>query len=115
MKFLKLLPVSLGLIIIIAAFSIVYGFIAHGSFTMRYVFNANFLVGIILIAVGIVIMFIPTIFSLWKEKLLDHSTYVEKSYDSREYRQQKARMILWLGLFNIVLTGLIQLLLSVII
>ena len=104
----------MGSIIVIAAFSIVYGFIAHGSFTLRYIFNANFLAGIILVAAGIVLMFIPTIFSLWKEKLLDHSTYVEKSYDSREYRQQKARMILWLGLFNLILTGLIQLLLSLI-
>ena len=112
MTALKLLLISLCLIFIIAALSIVYGFILHGGFTLRYIFNANFLVGVLLIAAGIVIMFLPNTLAI-KTKLFDHSTMVEKSYDSRENRQQKARLILWLGLIHIVLTGSIQLLLSV--
>jgi len=111
---LKLLLISLCLIIIIAALSIIYGFIVHGVFTLRYIFNANFLVGVLMIAAGIVIMFLPNTLAI-RTKLFDHSTMVEKSYDSRENRQQKARMILWLGIITVVLTGLIQLLLSVII
>jgi len=115
LSFLKLIPVSLCSIVIIAIFSIIFGFIAQGGFTLRYVFNANFLTAVIIIVFGIVIMLFPTILTMLKDKLVDSSTYIEKSYDKREDRQGKARIVLWLGIYNMVFTGLIQLLLSVII
>jgi len=114
-KFLRLTLVSLCFIVVVALLSLVYGFIAHGVFTLRYIFDANFLAASILIVIGIALMFFPTILTMLNDKLLDRSTYVEKSHDKRENRQQKARMILWIGLFCMILTGLIQLLLSVII
>ena len=115
MKYIKLIPVSLGIIIVVAALSIVYGFIVHGLFTVRYIFGANFLAAIVFISAGIALMLAPSFFALRKDNLLDHSTYAQRSYDSREARQKKARMVLWLGLITVVLTGLIQLLLSIII
>jgi len=114
-SFLKLIPISLCSIVVIAIFSIIYGLIAHGGFTLRYVFNGNFLAAAIIIVFGIVIMLFPTILTMLRDKLVDSSTYVEKSYDKREDRQGKARIVLWLGIYNMLLTGLIQLLLSVII
>jgi len=115
-KYIKLIPVSFISIAVIAVLSIGYGFIAHGVFTLRYVFPVNFFIGMILIPSGILMMFIPSVYSSKKsQKLLDSSTFVERSFDDREKRQKKARMILWLGLFNMIFTGLIQLLLSVII
>jgi hypothetical protein len=113
--YLKLLLVSLCFILIVAALSIVYGFIAHSAFTLRYVFNANFAVAAVLIAVGIVLFFIPSSFVDKGSRLLDRSTLVERSFDSRERRQQNAGLILWLGIYNTLLAGLIQILLSVII
>ena len=114
-KYLKLLFVSSCLIVIIAILSIVYGFVAHRSFTLQYVFNANFAVGFIALIAGIVIMFLPSTIFFKDNKSIDRFNYVEHSFESREKRQQIARMILWLGLFIMVLAGLIQLLLAQII
>jgi len=113
-KFLKLALISLCIIIVVAIFSIIYGFIAHGVFTLRYIFNANFLAGAVLIAIAIVIMFLPSAFISAGKSWLERSSFLERSYDDREKRQQIARIILWLGLFCFIFTGLIQLLLSVV-
>ena len=114
-KILKLIPISLGLMIILAALSVVYGFIAHGVFTLRYVFDVNFFAGTILIAIGIILMFLPSAFLTAGRTWLERSSFLERSYDSREVRQNKARMILWFGIITLVLASLIQLLLSLII
>jgi len=114
-KILKLLLASLGLIIVLALLSIIYGFIAHSVFTLRYVFIVNFFAGAVLIAIGILLMFLPSAFLLAGKTWLERSAFLERSYDSREVRQKKARLILWFGLVTMVLTGLIQLLLSVVI
>ena len=113
-KFLKLALISLCIIIVVAILSIIYGFIAHGIFTLRYIFDANFLAGAVLMAIGVLVMFAPSAFLMAGKTWLEKSSFLERSYDNREKRQQIARMILWLGLFCMILTGLIQLFLSVI-
>ena len=107
--------VSLCVIVIVAVLSIVYGLIAHRAFTVDYVFDANFFAGFAMIVCGIVIMFLPSFLFTKASNPLDRFTYVERSFESREKRQQIARVVLWLGLFITVLTGLIQLLLSLVI
>ena len=102
-------------IVIVAIASIIYGLIAHRLFTLRYVFNANFIVAAVVILSGIVVMFIPSALVVKGSRLLDRSTFVERSFNTREIRQHRARGILWVGIFNTLLTGLIQLLLSLII
>ena len=114
-KVLKLIPVSFGLIIAVALLSIIYGFIAHGVFTLRYIFDANFMVGAIITAAGVLVMFAPSAVFLAGKSWLERSSFLERTYDSREHRQGIARMLLWLGMITMVLAGLIQLLLSVII
>ena len=112
---LKLMLVSLGLIVTVAVISIVYGFIAHRVFTLRYIFNANFMIGAIITAIGVLVMFAPSAVFIAGKSWLEKSTFLERSYDTREYRQNIARMLLWLGMITMVITGLIQLLLSVIV
>jgi len=114
-KYLKLLFVSMCLIVIIAILSIVYDLIVHRSITFRYIFSANFFAGIFVMAAGIVIMFLPSAIFFKDNKSMDRFNYVEHSFDNREKRQQIARIILWLGLYIVVFTGLIQLLLSFVI
>ena len=115
-KYYKLLLTSLCFIMIIALLSIVYGLIVHQIFTLRYIFGANFLLGAIVILTGLVILFVPSVLVKKGRKLLDdHSTHIERSFEEREQRQHKAREIIWVGIFNIVLSGLIQVLLSMII
>jgi len=87
--------------------SVIYGLIAYRLFTFQYFFIANFSVAAVLITGGIILHFIPS-FTFMKSKLLDHSTYVERSFDSRDNRQKKARLILWWGIYNILITGLIE-------
>jgi flagellar basal body-associated protein FliL len=114
-RFLKLLLVSLIFIVAVAVLSIIYGLIAHGVFTMRYVFEANFLVAILLITGGVVVMFLPSSFMLRKDRLVDGSTFIERAFEDRENRQQKARVVLWVGLLNLFFAGMIQLILSIVI
>lgn len=114
-KYIKLLIMSLCAIFVVAGLSIIYGFIAHRAFTLRYIFDANFYIGIIVMILGIVVMFLPSFLFTKNSKSLDRFTYVERSFKNREARQSKARTLLWLGLFIMILAGLIQMLLSVII
>ena len=111
-KYLKLLFVSMCLIVIVAILSIVYELIVLRSFTLQFIFDANFFTGFILILCGVVIMFLPSVVFTKASSSLERFTHVERSFDNREKRQQIARVILWLGLFITILTGLIQLLLS---
>ena len=114
-KYLKLLLLSFCIIVAVAGLSLIYGAIAHGIFTLRYVFDANFIVGSIIILVGIIIMFLPTTVFTKTGNALEKFTLMERSFINRESKQKKARVVLWLGLFIVVLAGLIQILLSVII
>ena len=114
-KYLKVFFVSLCSIVIIAVVSIVYGLIKYSSFTLHYIFDANFFAGFILLVAGVVIMFLPSAIFTKDGNLLEQVTLIERSLDNREKKQQIARIILWLGLFIVVLTGLIQLLLSAVI
>ena len=113
--YLKLLFISLCFIVVVAACSIVYGFIAHGFFTLRYVFEANFLIGAIIILAAIVLMFLPSTLLTKTGQMLDRFMLMQRSFDNRENRQRKARIILWFGFFVVLLSGLIQILLSFII
>lgn len=113
--YFKLIPVSVCSILLIAALGVVYGFIAHRFFTLRYIFNANFLFAAVLMLVSIVIMFLPSVVFTKIGNVLDRFSYLERSFDNRESRQRKARVVLWLGLYNMIFAGLIQILLSLII
>lgn len=113
--YLLLIPISLGLIIAVAALSLFYGFLAHNMLTLRYIFPFNFIVAAALIAIGVALNFVPAAFLSKGSKFLDHSTFVGRSFETRENRQRNARAVLWMGIYSFLLTGLIQILLSLII
>jgi len=110
--YLKLLLVAVCFVVVVAVCSIVYGFIAHRVFTLRYIFEANFLVGVVLIVIGIVLTFLPSAVFTRTGKTTDRFTLVQRSFDSREKRQSKARLVLWFGIFVVLLAGLAEILLS---
>ena len=113
--YIKLIPVSFVFILLVAALSIVYGFIAHRMFTVRYIFDANYLIAAVLIAIGIVTMFLPSVLVTKIGSYLDRFNLVQRSFDNRDNRQRNARVLLWIGIYNMVFAGLIQLVLSLII
>ena len=110
-KYLKLVPVSFLCITVVAVFSLVYEIIAHRNLSMRYIYDANFFVGVVLIATGLVYMMIPSSMLKKDDKMFDHSTFVERSFRARHERQQRAMKMLMVGMINIVITGVIQIIL----
>ena len=110
-KYVKLVRVSVLCISVVAALSLIYEVIAHREIFMRYIYDANFFVGVVLIATGIVYMMVPSSMLRKDDKMFDHSTFVERSFKARQNRQQKAMNILVVGILNILITGVIQIIL----
>ena len=111
--FLRILLLSLMFILIAALLSIVHGFFSDNEWVFSNVFTWNFLLGGFFIVVGFVKLVIPVRI---KDKLIDHTTFVERYLgDQHKAKQEKSYTFLYLGLQIIIITGLVQLLLSVII
>ena len=111
--FVKNIITSLQLILGTAVLAVCYGAIRWRVLTFMYVFNANFIVGAFIICIALVLLIIPAL--LKPDKLLDHSTYVERISELRRQKREKAYGFILLGIQIIIITGLIQLLLSVVI
>ncbi|MCL2874319.1 MAG: hypothetical protein FWE29_05230 [Defluviitaleaceae bacterium] len=107
-KFIKLFTASLTCILIIAVCGVIYGFVIGDGLTFSYAYSANFIIGAILMAAGIVLLFLPIGISFKSNKLVDHSTYVERTKDARESKQEKAYELLYLGFLNVINAGTIQ-------
>jgi len=110
-KYWKLLMVSLCFVGIVALGGLIFGFVTQQSFVLRYAFTANFFIGAVVILSGVVAMFVPSSLVTKGGKLLDRTTYIERSFDARQQRQQKAREVLWVGIFNMLITGIVELML----
>ena len=109
----KLILISLLVIGVATLGGIIFGLIRHSAFTLRYIFDANVALGVAAILGGLFYNFVPAALLMpGKDKLLDHSTYVERSFITRKRRQALAIDILLTGVLVIVISGLIQLLLS---
>ena len=108
----KIIWVSLQLIVAISLGAIIYGFIAHRHFTVRYMFPANFLVGAIVIMIGLVVFIVPV--RPKAGELIDHSNYAEVMMERREHKRKKAYDIMYLGMFIILIPAILQFLLSLV-
>ena len=92
----------------IAACGIVFGFITAGRFTLIYAFNANFLFGPVVTAAGILMLLFPDHAVFKRDKLLDHTTFVERTKETRESRRARAFQLLLTGVLIIIFAGSIQ-------
>ena len=106
--FIKLFTASLTCIFIIAIGGVIYGLAIGEGLTLAYAYHANFVIGAILMAAGIVLLFLPISLSHKKDKLTDHTTYVERTQDAREEKQKKAYDLIYLGILNVINAGTIQ-------
>jgi len=111
-KYLRLLAVSACFVGIVALGGIVFGFATQRSLIWRYAFTANFFIGAVVILSGIVAMLVPSSMVTKGSKLFDRSTFVQRSFDAREQRQHRAREVLWVGIFNILIAGIVEVFLS---
>ena len=114
-RYQRLLVTSLGSIGIITVLSLIYGLVTHRAFTTRYIFDANLLVGMVLLAAGIVYMLIPSsILPAKKDPLYDHTTFVERSFKARRRKQTIAIDLLAAGFFMVLVTGIIEIIIHAI-
>ena len=104
---------SLGIVGIVAVLGLIFGLITQRRFDMQYMFVANFFVGILVVGAGIFYMFIPSSMMQKGDKLFDHTTFAERSYRVRERRQKIATNMLIIGIVNVLIAGLIELIVHV--
>ncbi|MCL1995175.1 MAG: hypothetical protein FWG63_03125 [Defluviitaleaceae bacterium] len=110
---LKIFSTSAVLICIVTFVSVVYTFFGYEQFflnnILNNVFNANFVVGAFIIAIGITLLILPA--RLGSRRLIDHTTYVSKIIESREAKGKKSRELIYIGMTNIMIVAVVQYLL----
>ena len=106
--FVKLVTTSLVCVLIIAMCGVIFGFLTGNGLTLLYAYNANFIIGSVLVASGIVMLFLPGKLSFKRNNLIDHSTYIERTKDERDVRQDKGYELIFLGIFIIIIAGTAQ-------
>jgi len=106
-KLKKMLWLSFQFNLVITIGGLIYGFIVHGHFTVRYLFSANFLVGAIVILIGLIMLIVPV---RPKGKLIDHSTYADALLELREQKRKKAYDMMYLGMGVILIMAVLQVL-----
>jgi len=109
---MKKLLISLFAILTATIIAIILGFFASGDngFSFAYIFPANFLAGAILICIALIRLILPANFK--PDKLTDSSTLIERQFDQRKEKQKKSQVFLFSGILVIVITGIVQLVLS---
>jgi len=110
-KLKKAAITSLGLFFIVAVPAAVASSIVYKQITVRYTFDANFIVAVIIIVGGIVLELLPVRIPK-KNKLIDHTTHVEYVLAKRAENREKAIYLIYFGMLHLLITGMIQLILS---
>ena len=113
-KLKKAAVTSLGLFFLIAIPAAVISSIISKRLNVRYTFDANFIAAVIILVGGIVVELIPVGLPK-KSKLVDHTTHVEYVLLKRAEKRHKSMYLIFFGLLHLLVTGLIQLILSFII
>ena len=112
-KLFRLICTSAALVAILAVLSVFYALYLHGALSAAYVFTANFAGGAFFFLVGFILLLTPTaLFLLKKDNLIDHTTYAQRFMEKREEKNGRAYELMYVGILNIVITGVVQLLLS---
>ena len=101
---------SLALFVVVAVLSTTIISIILWRLALHLVFNANFIVAVIIIAGGIVVELLPV--RLKKSKLIDHTTHIVKILEERAIKREKAMYLIMMGTVHLLITGFIQLFLS---
>ena len=104
---LKILRTCLGMVVTVGILSLAVAWFRHGVW-LRYVFQANFAVGIVVVLAALVVLFMP-VFMPRGDKLLDHSTYSERVLEEREKKRIRAYNMLYVGIGQILLTAILEL------
>jgi len=110
-KLKKTLWLALQFNLVITLGGLIYGTIVHRHFTVRYLFSANFLVGAIVILIGLIVLLVPV---RPKGKLIDHSTYADALMELREKKRKKSHEMMYLGMSIILIMAVLQFLVALV-
>ncbi|MCL2564394.1 MAG: hypothetical protein FWE24_01095 [Defluviitaleaceae bacterium] len=107
--FKKMLKISVQLVTAVSVLSLIYGFAIYGAFTYAHAFTANLVVGVLILVSGLFILITPTALLIKKSRLIDHTTYGEKFMEERENKRLRAYELIYIGIFIISISGIMQL------
>ena len=113
-KLLGRLKTSAFIVALVAVLSLLYAWYSRGTLTPAYVFTANFYVGTFLTIAGLLVMLIGPAYQLFRKNdlLEDHTTYGERLMEERANTVARSHELLYIGMLNISITAIAQLILS---
>ena len=107
---LRILRTSAAFVLVVAVVSVVYASFTRDRFWPAYIFNANLIIGAFLIMAGIVVFALPVY--LKKNPLLDHTTHAPMHLEAKMKKRERAYMLIYVGICNVVITVIAQYILS---
>ena len=102
----KIASTSTAIFAIMAVVGVIYSFGMHGFFVLRHIFDAGFLGGAFLIVLGIYHMVKPVFHG--KDKLVDHTTYSERSWEIKQVNKADSADFIMMGISTIMIAGILQ-------
>ena len=104
---------SVRLVGIIMVLGLIYAYVVTEAIIFTYAYRLNFGIGLTILIGGLLTYFTPTALLINRKiktnRLIDHSTYHEKFEEEREHKHIKALELIYIGIFNITITGALQL------
>jgi cytochrome b561 len=111
-RILEILRLAAAIILAVTVASGIYSFFATRHLLSHQMFTWNFIVGILIITSGVVRLMWPV--KLRASKFVD-ADYAANLMNAREMNREQSHGLMYLGMTNIMITGFLQLLLSLII
>ena len=102
----RILTTSAAVFVIMAIVGVIYSFGTHGAFVLRHVFDAGILGGAFLILLGIFYSVKPVFHG--NDKLVDHTTYAERTWDIKEVNKADSTEYILTGISTILIAGILQ-------
>jgi len=112
----RLLQISLAITSIVSVLGVIYGFIVERLFTLQYAFQANIFIGAIIIGTGIFLYFLPDYIVRMSDRLIEsQGVFSKRGLKVREKRKASGYATLWIGIFNMIIVGVVEIVMWLII
>jgi len=115
-NFKKIFSYSIGSVLLTTALAALFSLL-KGSNLMRTVFNANYIISAIIIAVGVFGFFIPIGLNTIKKsnRLVDHSNVVDVLREEKEVKISESLINICWGICHVILAGILEIVIKAII
>lgn len=105
-RFYRIVSTSAALVLLVSLICLLYSFIAHGIFSTDYIITANLVVGAFVTATGLAVLIRPI--HRRDDKLIDSTTYIERTQDAREGKRKWGNEILLTGIAAVFITLVLE-------